>query len=413
MSLYSSAYPAIERSRSRGFQKSVGSQMPKILHVITSLRCGGAEGVLARLVLATRSEFEHIVVALRDDGQLAPLLRSAGIVVRELGIDSRRGAVLGVASLTGLIRKEQPVIVQTWLYHADLIGGIAARLAGIRSIVWGVRNTNLSAAAISRSTRCVAWLAARLSGVIPQVIVCNSIASSREHIAFGYQAAPFRVIANGFDLERLHPDSVVRAATRASLGIPPGALLVGNVARWDPQKDHDNLLAALRSVALNQPALRVVLIGAGMEWGNARLAELVRMSGLQERVALLGQRDDVPALMNALDLHVLSSLGEAFPNVVPEAMSCGTPCVVTDVGDAARIVGDTGWVVPARDPAALAAAIERALAALQQHGREALGKRCRERIVAHYDLRSMTDAYTALWGELAAGATRSNAHATS
>jgi glycosyltransferase involved in cell wall biosynthesis len=371
--------------------------MLKIVHVITGLQLGGAEGVLVRLVCATQAKYEHVVVTLRDQGHFGSVLRKAGITVHEIDIGGRCNTLVGLIRLIRLIRREQPTIVQTWLYHADLLGGLAARVAGVPTVIWGVRNTNLGAAAISRSTRFVAWISARLSNLVPDVIVCNSATSSRVHVEFGYVASRFRLIANGYDIERFRPDERLRQAIRVELGIGPGDLVAGCIARWDRQKDHGNLLRALQVVVPRWPGLRIVLAGTGMDHSNQQLTELIRRARLESCITLLGPRDDIPALMNALDLHVLSSLGEAFPNVVAEAMACGTPCVVTDVGDAAYIAGDTGWVVPACDSEALAVAIDAALKALKSGSREALGSRCRERIVQSFSMSRMTESYTTLW----------------
>ena len=379
--------------------------MGKILHVITGLRLGGAEGVLARLVCTTQPQFEHVVVALRGEDHFGPILQAAGIRLYALDIGKRRGVLGGMLALVRIIFREQPTIVQTWLYHGDVMGGLAARLAGVRTVIWGVRNTNLDADAISPATRRVAWVAARLSGFVPDAIVCNSIVSRNEHIRFGYRPQHFRLIANGYDLERYMPDSILRERTRVQLGIASEVTLVGSVARWDPQKDHANLFAAMRELVAKRPRVRILLVGTGMDGKNASLEGLIRNTGLTERVILTGPRNDIPAIMNAIDLHVLSSLGEAFPNVVAEAMACGTPCVVTDVGDAAQIVGDAGWVAPPRDSNALAATIDSALSSLELQGRETIAKRCRERIVGNFALRQMTDSYVALWDELGCHAT--------
>jgi glycosyltransferase involved in cell wall biosynthesis len=377
----------------------------KVLHIITGLRRGGAEGVLVRLVCATRPEFDHVVIVLRDEGHFGPVLRDAGIPVHVLDVGGRSNAFAAMARLVRIIRADRPAVVQTWLYHADLLGGIAARLAGTRAVAWGVRNTNLDADAISMPTRLVARVAAWLSGIIPVVIVFNSTESSRVHVDFGYKASRLEVIPNGYDIERLRPDPLQREATRAQLGVRPDELLIGCVARWDPQKDHANLLTALRVIASRRPTLRVMLVGTGMEPQNEQLAALLRTVQMQELTILTGPRDDIPAIMNALDLHVLASLGEAFPNAVAEAMACGTPCVVTDVGDAAYIVSDTGWVAPPRNPQALAAAIEEALVTLERVPRETLSSRCRARIVENFGMRRMTDSYSALWRKLGRRAT--------
>src|SRR5690606_10078664 len=137
--------------------------------------------------------------------------------------------------------------------------------------------------------------------------------------------------------------------------------IIGFVARYDPLKDHDNLLQALSLLQVTDLRPTCLLVGTGLEQGNAALADRIVHFRLLDQIRLLGRRSDVPRVMNALDLHVMSSVSEAFPNVLAEAMACGTPCVSTDVGDAAAIVGESGWIVPPHDPKALAYAITSAL----------------------------------------------------
>jgi glycosyltransferase involved in cell wall biosynthesis len=380
----------------------------RIVHVITSLQRGGAESVLARLVLATRRDFDHVVISLRDENHFGPMLRRAGVEVHALQIGRGRGLIRGILHLARLVDQPKAALVQTWLYHADLLGGLAARLAGKRPIIWGVRNTNLGPEAIRRATRLVAWMSARLSPVIPDAIVCNSVEATRVHIAFGYCARLFRLIPNGYDVDQFRPNPELRATVRRQFAVAPGDILIGNIARWDAQKDHATLLAALRRVITRHGNVRVLLVGDGIEASNPRLGTLVREAGLEGHVLLCGPRNDVPAIMNALDLHVTSSLGEAFPNAVAEAMACGTPCVVTDVGDSARIVGTTGWISRPRDHVSLATAIEDALAALASDG-ESRRAACRARIVENFELTRMTAAYAALWREFAS---HSSEHST-
>jgi glycosyltransferase involved in cell wall biosynthesis len=146
---------------------------------------------------------------------------------------------------------------------------------------------------------------------------------------------------------------------------------------------------------------RCVLVGDGMNLANETLATMIRKMELDQRIILAGPRDDIPAVMNALDLHVLSSASEAFPNVVAEAMACGTPCVVTDVGDAATIVGSTGWVAPAGDAIQLAGRIEKALVALASPGRDKRSAECRARIAENFSIGKMVEAYESVWIEAA------------
>ena len=329
-----------------------------ILHIITGLSDGGAEAVLYRLCTHD-TQNRHVVVSLMDLGKYGPLLQAAGVAVHGLGMPRGRVTPGGLLCLWRLLRAQRPDVVQTWMYHADLIGGVVARLAGVPAVCWGLRNTALEPGASTRSTIWVARLCAWLSRPVPRAIVSCSREAVRVHRALGYAAEKFVVISNGYDLTRFTPDVDARQRLRTAWGIDDGMPLIGMVARLDPQKDHATLIAALARLAQAGTAFRCVLVGGGVDAGNAALREAIGTAGLHAFVRLLGRRDDIPAVMNALDLHVLSSRGEAFPNVLAEAMACGTPGVTTDVGDAALIVGDTGWVVPPRDTDALARALEK------------------------------------------------------
>jgi glycosyltransferase involved in cell wall biosynthesis len=367
-----------------------------VVHVITGLKLGGAEGVLVRLVTQTGAEFEHVVISLRDQGHYGRVLSDAGIHVYEAGIGVSRGFSGGLVHLVRLIRRERPAIVQTWLYHADVLGGIAARLAGV-PVIWNIRNTGLDPTAVSRSARLAAWLSARISRLVPEAIVCNSVTSREEHIRRGYRRDSWCMIPNGCDTREYCPDARLRELMRSKLAVDDSHVVIGCVARWDPQKDHLTLLKAVRIAGEHWPQLRLVLAGPDMDTSNEVLLEHIRAADLGNRTVLLGVCNDVPALMNALDVHVLSSLGEAFPNVVVEAMACGVPCVVTDVGDAAHIVGDSGWIVPSRNPSALADAIGEALHACRAEAVSARKERCRARVMQNFGFQRMLEAYMEVW----------------
>ncbi len=372
----------------------------KILHVITGLEQGGAEAVLYRLVAASGGKAEHVVVSMRDEGAYGPRLRQLGVTVHALGFPQGRIRLKGLHRLWRLIAAYKPDAVQTWMYHADLVGGVIARLGGTRAVCWGIRNSNLSPETSSRSARLAARLCAALSGFIPGAIVSCSEEAARVHRRLGYKASKFAVIHNGYDVSRFRPQPAAGIALRNEWGIAPEVPVLGAVARWDPQKDHQNLLDALALLAEKGRVFHCVLAGAGMERSNADLSRLISERRLDNKMLLIGPTDDVPAVMNAIDVHVLSSAyGEAFPNAVCEAMACGTPCVVTDVGDAAWIAGNTGWAVPARDPHALAESIEQALSAVQSPRREEVSQACRQRIVECFGIERMVAAYLDIWSK--------------
>jgi glycosyltransferase involved in cell wall biosynthesis len=370
-----------------------------ILHVITGLGDGGAEGALYRLCKFDSAN-RHVVISLMDGGKYRPLLEELGNEVSCLGMRQGRVSADGLLRLARLIRRHRPDLVQTWLYHADLIGGVVARLLGVPRVYWGIRHATLLPGKVKRSTIAIARLSARLSRVVPHRIICCSHGAQEAHVALGYDPAKFVIIPNGYDLARLTPDESLRARFRHELGVADDDLLVGMVSRFDPQKDHGNLLDALAALAARGLAFRCVLVGTGMNEANPVLMAMVRERGLEHRVSLLGRRDDVPAVMNGLDIHLLSSASEAFPNVVAEAMACGTPCVTTNVGDAGLIVGAAGWVVPPGRPDLFADAVASAAELRADPAKwRKLEEQARAHIQQHFTVAAMVEAYNACWSE--------------
>lgn len=371
----------------------------RVLHIITGLGQGGAESVLFRLATYPGADVEHVVVSLTDEGIYGERLRAAGVAVHTLAMKRGRVSLGGFLALRSLIATTRPDAVQTWMYHADLIGGLAARLAGVRAIAWGIRNSGEHLERSSRSARLVLRACALLSGRIPKAIVCAAQKSAQRHADKGYDRERMVVIANGYDLSRYAPNDEARQQVRAHWGLPQDVPAIGCVARWDPLKDHANLLRAVAALVRDgrDAGLRCVLIGRGMDPANTELASLIDRLGLRDRLVLAGPSDDVPAAMNGLDLHVLSSCAEGFPNVVAEAMACGVYCVVTDVGDAAFIVGDAGVVVPPEQPEALARGIETALCEVASRGRMRAGEAGRARVLENFDLARMVQSYIAVW----------------
>jgi glycosyltransferase involved in cell wall biosynthesis len=342
--------------------------------------------------------FRHVVVSLTDKGELGDSLRAHGVEVVTLGARSPLDTPRVLLRLRSFIRRQQPCIVQTWMYHADLLGGLAARLAGERRVMWGIRCTDVIEGT-SRMTGAVRRLCAWLSHSVPRVIVCNAEAARQAHVAIGYDRQRMLVINNGFDLELLHAGASQRGQLRDKHGWADSEVVIGCVGRFNPYKDYENFVRAAGMVADQSGNVRFVMVGKGLEASNRGLMRLVDATGHSAQFLLLGERSDVPACLAAMDIFCLSSRSEGFPNVVGEAMAAGLPCAVTDVGDAAVMVGDTGIVVPKEDAPALAGALRR-LIAMAPEERRSLGKRAQARANAEFSMRRARERFEALYLEL-------------
>jgi glycosyltransferase involved in cell wall biosynthesis len=252
-----------------------------------------------------------------------------------------------------------------------------AKVLGAK-VVWGLRASNVDFANYDRLAEWSFRFGASFSR-FPDLIIVNSWAGKQHHIAHGYCGDRMMVIPNGIDTEHYRPDREAGRHVRAEWGVAEDELLVGLVGRLDPMKDHTTFLRATALVTEERSDVRFVCAGDGPEQYRRELLALGESLGLGARLIWAGARSDMPAVYNAFDMAVSSSYGEGFPNAVGEAMACGVPCVVTDVGDSARIVGETGIVVPARSPEALAIGILRLLTSPERCERgEAARLRIRE-----------------------------------
>ena len=287
-----------------------------------------------------------------------------------------------------LLRQIQPDLVMTWLYHADLLGTLAARSAGIRRIIWNIRCSDIDLTHYPPMTRLIVHVLARLSR-LPWGIATNSMEGRRVHEALGYKPARWFYLPNGFDADQWRPDLVDRAKVRAELGIPDADFVIGMVARVDLQKDYASFLAAAKLLAAKQANLRFLLVGLGTD-------KLAICNELRPRTLTLGERRDVPRLMRALDLLASSSNSEGFPNVIGEAMATGVPCVATDVGDTAVIIGETGRLVPPSDPRALADAIGEIINSSAEE-RHTLAVRARQRVRSNFTVDNCAKRYAELF----------------
>lgn len=380
----------------------------RVMHVITGLSTGGAETMLLKLLSAASGDMEHVVVSLGDEGTIGPRIAALGIPVHCLGLKRNAPNPFQALSILPLARRIDPQVIQGWMYHGNLMASMAAlalRKSALRKsgpprkqvpVLWNIRQTVYDLRRERWLTARFIRLGAHLSAG-PAAIIYNSQTSATQHQNLGYRAEKRVIIPNGFDCQVLRPDGAARRAVRAELGITDDTVLVGLVARYHPMKDHVGFLQAAGMVVRSHPEARFVLAGTGVSPRQPELTEAVKQNQLQDHVILLGERSDIPRLNNAFDIGCSASAwGEGFSNSIGEAMACGVPCAVTDVGDSAYIVADTGLVASPRAPQALANAIVR-LIDMGRTGRQQLGAKARRRIETEFSLSAIVQRYEDLY----------------
>jgi glycosyltransferase involved in cell wall biosynthesis len=374
----------------------------KILHIITTLSVGGAEVMLVKLLKnSDLGKFPTEVICLARTGELGRSIEGLGIKVRYLEMNPRLPNPIMFFRLVQLLRKSAPDLVQTWMYHSDLLGGIAAKLARVPLVVWNIRNGSFNKRQLKFSTRLVVMLSSFLSRQIPNKIVSCSKAAITFHKSLGYRASKFVYLPNGFDVTRFSPNTEKRNSLRKILNIPNNHILIGMFARFHPQKDFESFIQAARRISTKNKNVQFVLAGEGIESTNSALYDPIKSAGMADIFLLLGLRSDLDDLYNTLDIFTLSSsFGEGFPNVVGEAMSCGIPVVATTDGDTEEIIGDAGATVPTSNPSALAQKWEQMIS-LPNAQRKTLGENARKRILDKFEISKITQNYYSLYVDIA------------
>jgi glycosyltransferase involved in cell wall biosynthesis len=371
-----------------------------IQFVITGLSTGGAQMMLHKLLSRIdRKKFFPEIISLTNIVDLVDKFQEIEVPVRILGMHQGVPDPRGIYQLARYFRRVRPHLVQTWMYHADLIGGLAAKLVGNIPVIWNIRHSNLEPHYNKKTTILTAKACAWLSRSLPTKIICCAEVAKQIHANIGYDSSRIVVIPNGFDFNAFEPCLKTRLEVRQELGIPQDSLIIGLVSRFHPQKDHKNFVRAAALLKDKIPNVYFVLCGDGITWNNNELVTWMETAGLRNSFFLLGRRTDIARITSSFDIAASSSCGEAFSNTIGEAMACGVPCAVTDVGDSALIVGNTGKVVPPRNPEALSQAWNE-LINLGNHGRLKLGYLARQRILQNFSLDSIVKQYEDLYLEI-------------
>lgn len=371
----------------------------KIVHIITGLGNGGAEGFLFRLC-KNQSENENIIISLKDKGKYGPLLEDIGIKVFCLNISWNPISLFGLIKLLFIIVRSKPDLVQTWMYHANLIGGLASKLLGYKKVFWNIRHSNFIFRNTKITTILVVKICAMLSKFIPIKIIYCAHEAQRVHINFGFSALKSEVIHNGYELTDFKMDNNLRNLLRKEFNIDQNEIVIGMVGRYHPQKDHLNLINALALLKNHGYSFKVLLVGNGMEINNLKINEYLKIKNLYKETLLIGPRSDMPKIMNSLDIHVLSSsYGEGFSNVIAESMACGIPNISTDIGDSSLIISNTGWIVPPKNYELLEEKLICAINEITKNPDKWYKRKnlCREKITKNFNINVISKFYNQLW----------------
>ncbi len=372
--------------------------MTNVLHVITDLDMGGAEVMLAKLIASTdRNRFNPSVLSLKRRGVISHRIERLGVPVSELDFDHPHFSPQAIVKFTKTLFRSRPRLIQGWMYHGNLAATLMRFLnVGNASVIWNIRYSLNGLNQEKMVTRLFVRMGALLSGG-PHAIIYNSHNSLEQHGAIGYFSRNALVIPNGFDEKRFRPDLPIRRRVRARLGVPEKGILIGLIARYNPMKDHPSFLKAASLLSKERNDVHFLLVGRNVDGPSSGLVPMVERLGLSDRVTCLGEQSDTAPFNMALDIASLSSAyGEGFPNVIGEAMSCAIPCVVTDVGDCRRLVGNTGIVVPPKDSGALKDGWDRMIQ-MGSVKRRRLGEAARNRILEHFTISKVAARYEDLY----------------
>lgn len=376
--------------------------LTKPLHIITSLSVGGAETMLLRLIKHKPDLVKStIVISLTDNGEIGRILESMGVSVISLGMHNWSSIFKALFKLKKIIQNEKPDIIHTWMYHANILGGIAAFLAKNKNIIWSIRRSEFTRGE-SLSTYIVMRIGAMFSNVIPKAIVCVAESGLKNHQNYGYKSDSMIVIPNGFDLEHLKHDPVVRKEIRKELNIYDDEVVIGCVGRFHESKGYEILIASSVEVIKLNKKVRYLLIGRDLDQQNTILMEWINKTGSSNHFLLAGEKHNVADYMSAMDIFCLSSITEGFPNVVGEAMASALPCVVTSVGDVQKITGNNAILVQPKNKKLLSKGLCEMLN-MDNEKRYRMGLRGRIKIEEEYPIKLICEKYYNLYSLISYG----------
>jgi len=370
----------------------------KIIHLISGLGRGGAEHSLLKLIEETK-DLDHQVIVMSNTLDLADNFLKNGIRIHVIDFRSRLWLLpYNIFKLAILLHRLNADAVQTWMYYANVVGGILSRLFTDAPIFWGIHHTSPCSIDLSKFTLFINKISRLVSSWVPSRIIYCSNSARVEHERFGYPSKMGVTIPNGYDHHKFAINEKSRDSVRRNLSILENDFVIGFVGRYHTVKGVDIFIESVANFAKKVSGVKVIMIGSGFTADNVELDSDISRNALSDCVILLGQQNNVADIMNAFDILILTSRSEAFPNVLNEAMLCGVPCISSDVGDSSIIVSDTGWIVEPCNVNAFASAIMEAMNSFTDRPNWLLRRiKCRDHISENFNITKMGVDYSNQW----------------
>jgi len=369
-----------------------------IIHIIIGLNTGGAEKMLLRLVKAhSNSNITHQIISLTDIGDVGEEMKDLGFDVKSLGLTGYKNILKVSFMLFTILRESRPDIVQTWMYHADLIGGVVAKISGVENIIWGIRSSDITQGG-SRLTIFLRWVCSKLSYFIPKLIICAGDNSRITHESLGYKSSIMRSIPNGFDVKIFLNQNDSYHINRKLLNYAHEDIVIGWVGRFNHIKGPDIFIKTANMLSEKFNNLKFLIIGNEMTKGNSKISDLIENEH-SNKFNFLGQRQDMPELFSAMDIFCLSSRSEGFPNALGEAMLMKKACVATDAGDSRLLLDETGIIVKKNSIDSLFYGLNQMIC-LNEKKRLELGQKAHNRIVENYNLEKCINRFNEIYKEV-------------
>ncbi len=368
-----------------------------VIFIISGLGTGGAEMMLFKLISnidKDKLDIKAIISLSKNNNELS-YFKNIDIKIINYNFRNIIFIPYNFLRLIFYLRKSNVNIVHTWMYHADLIGGIASKFAGVKIVIWGIRNSYLSTLYNKKLTKYIVLLCSKLSYFIPNIILSNSENSAKDHIKIGYKKSIFRIIPNGFDLKKFN-DNSTKINLRQLLDLDENAILISHIARYHPQKNHFGFVEAAHNIKILYPNIHFIMIGSNVDMNNTDLVRKINLLNLESNFHLLGLIENISDIISNFNYFVSTSYGEAFPNVIGEAMASNVICISTNVGDCAEIISKYGFITEDTSSLSISNSIFDALS-MTNDEMNTMKKNAKERIQTKYNIINISNEYLKLY----------------